>query len=161
MMDVPLLVPAVLRHAALYHGDTEVVSRTVEGPVHRTTYAETWRRCGLLANRSPRWGCGNPSGKGALYLEAQRICREASPAAARRMVELMDSDDERVALLAAERVLDRAWGRPREIPDVAMRDPVATERRETARQEVIRMLQALAVPEPLIESEDEADQGHR
>ncbi len=50
MMDVPLLVPAVLRHAALYHGATEVVSRTVEGPVHRTTYAETWRRCGRLAN---------------------------------------------------------------------------------------------------------------
>ncbi len=26
MMDMPLLMPAVLRHAALYHGDTEVVS---------------------------------------------------------------------------------------------------------------------------------------
>ncbi len=50
MMDVPLLVPGMLRHAAIYHGDTEVVSRTVEGPVHRTTYAETWRRCGRLAH---------------------------------------------------------------------------------------------------------------
>ncbi len=50
MMDAPLLVPAVLRHAALYHGETEVVSRTVEGPIHRATYAETWRRCGRLAN---------------------------------------------------------------------------------------------------------------
>jgi len=50
MMDVPLLVSSVLRHAALYHGETEIVSQTVEGPVHRTTYAGTWRRCGRLAN---------------------------------------------------------------------------------------------------------------
>ncbi|MDR3463106.1 MAG: long-chain-fatty-acid--CoA ligase [Beijerinckiaceae bacterium] len=50
MMDVPLLVSSVLRHAAQYHGETEVVSRTVEGPIHRTTYAETWRRTQRLAN---------------------------------------------------------------------------------------------------------------
>ena len=50
MMDVPLLVSSVLHHAAVHHGDTEVVSRTVEGPVHRTTYAETWRRCAQLAH---------------------------------------------------------------------------------------------------------------
>jgi hypothetical protein len=51
---------------------------------------------------------GNASGKGGLFHETQRICREASPAAARRMVELMDSKDERVALLAAEKVMERA-----------------------------------------------------
>ena len=101
---------------------------------------------------------GNPSGKGGLYQEALRICREASPAAARKMVELMDSDDERVALMAAEKLLERAWGKPREMPD-AMLDPALAERREKMRAEVIRMLQALAVPEPLVESE--ADQGHR
>jgi len=50
MMDVPLLVSSVLRHAAQYHGDTEIVSRTVEGPIHRTSYAETWRRTQRLAN---------------------------------------------------------------------------------------------------------------
>ena len=42
MMDVPLLVSSVLRHAALYHGDTAIVSRS-EGGLHRTTYATTWR----------------------------------------------------------------------------------------------------------------------
>ena len=39
MMDRPLLVSSLIEHAATYHGDTEIVSRTVEGPIHRTTYA--------------------------------------------------------------------------------------------------------------------------
>lgn len=50
MMNVPLLIPSVLRHAATYHGDTEIVSRTVEGPIHRYTYADSWRRSAQLAN---------------------------------------------------------------------------------------------------------------
>ncbi|HYD65566.1 3-(methylthio)propionyl-CoA ligase [Azospirillum sp.] len=50
MMDVPLLVSSVLRHAAAYHGDTEIVSRTVEGPIHRYTYADAWGRAQRLAN---------------------------------------------------------------------------------------------------------------
>jgi acyl-CoA synthetase (AMP-forming)/AMP-acid ligase II len=50
MMDVPLQVSSVLRHAALYHGETEIVSRSVEGPLHRTTYGKTWRRSQQLAN---------------------------------------------------------------------------------------------------------------
>jgi hypothetical protein len=44
------------------------------------------------------------------------LCREASADAARRLIELMYSEDERVALMAADKVLDRAWGRPKE-PD--------------------------------------------
>jgi hypothetical protein len=36
--------------------------------------------------------------------------------AARRLIGLMYSEDERVALMAADKVLDRAWGRPKE-PD--------------------------------------------
>ena len=50
MMDAPPTVPALLRHAATYHGSTEIVSRTVEGLLHRTTYAQTWQRCGRLAS---------------------------------------------------------------------------------------------------------------
>jgi 3-(methylthio)propionyl---CoA ligase len=50
MMDIPLLVSSLLRHAAQYHADTEVVSRTLEGPIHRTTYGEVWRRTQRLAN---------------------------------------------------------------------------------------------------------------
>jgi hypothetical protein len=56
----------------------------------------------------------NPTGKGGLWREAQRITREKSPEAARRLAELMDSSDERVALMAADKVLQWAWGKPPE-----------------------------------------------
>jgi hypothetical protein len=45
---------------------------------------------------------GNPGGKGGAFYEAQRICRDASPEAARVMIELLKSDDDRVRLMAAD-----------------------------------------------------------
>jgi fatty-acyl-CoA synthase len=50
MMDWPLTLPSILEHAALYHPDREVVARTVEGPIHRYTYAEALKRTKRLAN---------------------------------------------------------------------------------------------------------------
>jgi len=50
MMDRPLLISALLRHAERYHGDTEIVSRTVEGPIHRYRYADAARRSCQAAN---------------------------------------------------------------------------------------------------------------
>jgi 3-(methylthio)propionyl---CoA ligase len=50
MMGVPLLVTTALRHAALYHADTEIVSRATEGPIHRYTYADAWARAQKLAH---------------------------------------------------------------------------------------------------------------
>ncbi len=56
MMQMPLTISSVLRHADLYHGDTEIVSRRVEGPdasgeaFHRYTYRELHRRARRLAN---------------------------------------------------------------------------------------------------------------
>lgn len=50
MMDRPLLVVPLLQYAAQFHSDTEVVTRSVEGPIHRTTYAELYRRTQRLAN---------------------------------------------------------------------------------------------------------------
>ena len=56
MMQSPLVLSSILRHAASYHGDTEVVSRTVEGPIHRYTYAELSARAKKLANALGRLG---------------------------------------------------------------------------------------------------------
>ena len=56
MMDVPLLTTSVLRHAADYHGDTEIVSRLPDGTLHRTTYGETRQRCERLADALTRLG---------------------------------------------------------------------------------------------------------
>jgi fatty-acyl-CoA synthase len=49
MSERPLLISAILTHAATYHGDTEIVSRTLEGPIHRYTYGEAERRTKQLA----------------------------------------------------------------------------------------------------------------
>jgi 3-(methylthio)propionyl---CoA ligase len=50
MMDSPLLISSILRHAARWHGDVEVVARTVEGPIHRYTYREAEGRSAQLAH---------------------------------------------------------------------------------------------------------------
>jgi fatty-acyl-CoA synthase len=48
-MQMPLLVSSLIEHAERVHGQQEIVSRTVEGPIHRTTWAEVGRRCRQLA----------------------------------------------------------------------------------------------------------------
>jgi fatty-acyl-CoA synthase len=44
MQDWPLLCHRIIEHAAKIHGKQEVVTRSVEGPIHRTTYAEIHQR---------------------------------------------------------------------------------------------------------------------
>jgi hypothetical protein len=57
---------------------------------------------------------GNPSGLNGQYGEAISLARQAAPDAVRRLVQLMGSDDERVAVVACNAILDRALGKPRE-----------------------------------------------
>src|SRR3974377_296613 len=59
MSERPLRVSAIIKHAAIYHRDTEIVSRTVEGPIHRYTYGEAERRSKRLAPALLRLG-GRP-----------------------------------------------------------------------------------------------------
>ena len=63
MMDNPLLISSLLDHAAQNHADTEIVSRTVEGPgkdgtgaIHRYTYADAQKRAKQLAQALARLG---------------------------------------------------------------------------------------------------------
>jgi fatty-acyl-CoA synthase len=49
MQDVPLLTTNILTHAEVAHGRVEIVSRTVEGRVHRYDYAGLARRTRQLA----------------------------------------------------------------------------------------------------------------
>ena len=51
---------------------------------------------------------GNPTGRGGLYLECRRLAAEASPQAMRRLIELMNAEDERVSYMATTAVLDRS-----------------------------------------------------
>jgi fatty-acyl-CoA synthase len=56
MSERPLLISTIIAHAATYHGDAEIVSRTVEGPIHRYTYREAERRAQQLARALLRLG---------------------------------------------------------------------------------------------------------
>jgi len=58
MQDWPLLIHRVIDYAALQHPNRSVVSRSVEGPVHRTTYAQIRQRSLQLAQRLQRDGIG-------------------------------------------------------------------------------------------------------
>ena len=50
MMQQPLLISTLLTHAERHHGEREVVSRRVEGDLHRTTYRELAARSRRMAN---------------------------------------------------------------------------------------------------------------
>ncbi|MDH3739192.1 MAG: 3-(methylthio)propionyl-CoA ligase [Alphaproteobacteria bacterium] len=50
IMDRPLLISALLEHADRVSGDREIVSRSVEGPIHRYTYHDAHTRSRHLAN---------------------------------------------------------------------------------------------------------------
>ena len=60
---------------------------------------------------------GNPGGRPKSNEHVRNIARSNSVRAVERLIELIESDDERVALTAAKEVLDRAFGKPK--PDVA------------------------------------------
>jgi len=49
MMDMPLLVSDLIRFADRHHGETEIVSKTVEGAMHRYNYREAHKRSRRLA----------------------------------------------------------------------------------------------------------------
>jgi fatty-acyl-CoA synthase len=56
MQNQPLLLSSLLTHADRYHAGTEIVSRTVEGPIHRYTYGDAARRTRKLADALRRHG---------------------------------------------------------------------------------------------------------
>ena len=58
MMDQPLLVSNIIEFAARHYGASEIVSRRVEGDIHRTTYRELEARARRMAQALLRLGVG-------------------------------------------------------------------------------------------------------
>lgn len=56
MQDWPLLVWKLIDHAALNHGGREIVTQTVEGPLHRTSWREVHGRAKRVAQALERLG---------------------------------------------------------------------------------------------------------
>ncbi|WP_237477660.1 long-chain fatty acid--CoA ligase [Lichenibacterium dinghuense] len=92
MMDVPLLVSSILRHAEAVHGDAEIASRDAGGGVERTTYADLASRSRRLARALDRLGLGpgdrvgTLAWNGARHLEVYfaasgsgRVCHTVNP----------------------------------------------------------------------------------
>jgi 3-(methylthio)propionyl---CoA ligase len=55
MQHQSLMISNIIEFAATYHADTEIVSRRVEGDVHRTNYAQCNRRAKQIANALDAW----------------------------------------------------------------------------------------------------------
>ena len=56
MQDWPLTVDRIIDHAKNWHGHREVVTRSVEGPVVRTTYADIHSQAKRVSNALKAWG---------------------------------------------------------------------------------------------------------
>ena len=56
MMNEPLLISNQIEFAARFHGRVEIVTRTVEGPIHRSSWGQIARRARQLANAFVKMG---------------------------------------------------------------------------------------------------------
>ena len=96
--------------------------------------AETWR-----PGQS-----GNPGGHSGLYGEAVKLARGLSLRAVQRLGELMESEDERISLVACTSLLDRAFGKPK--PAVEEKDETDARIASMSREERLAFLQELLEP---------------
>ena len=92
MMNMPLMISSLLKHAARHNGDVEIVSKRVEGDLHRTTWGEVELRSRKLAQALQRLGCqpgdriGTLAWNGYRHLElyygtsgAEFVCHTINP----------------------------------------------------------------------------------
>lgn len=56
MQDWPLTTTSIIDHAARFHSEREIVTRTVEGPIHRTNYGEVHLRARKLSQALTKLG---------------------------------------------------------------------------------------------------------
>ncbi len=72
MQEFPLLVSSLIRHADRHHGDVEIVSRRVEGDIHRCTYRQVHARSRRLANALRTLGVTEGDAAGTLAWNGYR-----------------------------------------------------------------------------------------
>ena len=72
MQDWPLLVNKIIDHAARYHGDREIVSRSVEGPILRTDYRSVNARARRVASALTAAGISSGDRVGTLAWNSAR-----------------------------------------------------------------------------------------
>jgi hypothetical protein len=71
----------------------------------------------IVRGRFQKGVSGNPGGRPTIAPDVREALEGASERAARRLVELVDSEDPRVALMASNAILDRLYGKPAQTLD--------------------------------------------
>src|SRR5690349_7989566 len=66
MMQMPLMISSLIVHAARHAAQTEIVSKRVEGDLHRYTWADAEQRARKVAQALARLGCAASDRVGTL-----------------------------------------------------------------------------------------------
>ncbi len=72
MMQQPLLISSLIVHAERHHGTREIVSRRVEGDIHRTNYRELAARSRRMAKALAALGLRSGQRVGTLAWNGHR-----------------------------------------------------------------------------------------
>src|SRR5258708_2149249 len=72
IMEMPLLISSFIEHASATHGATEIVSRTIDGGLHRYTYADARVRAKRLAKALVALGVRSGDRVGSLAWNTHR-----------------------------------------------------------------------------------------
>ena len=123
MMQMPLLISALIRHADRYHGDVEIVSRTAADEIHRYTYRDLHRRSRQLANALAR-------SRRAAVLAGRNAGMEHASASGALLRHVRHRRGDQYRQSAAVPGADRVHRQPRRGRDRVLRSPVRAAGRE-------------------------------
>jgi hypothetical protein len=75
----------------------------------------------------PEGRLGEPRGRGTSYHETQRLARDYSPAATKRLIAIIEDEEEdsRNQIIAAGMILDHAWGTAKQMPEPNRKEVLA------------------------------------
>jgi hypothetical protein len=79
-----------------------------------------FQRGNTFGPRFPRGVSGNPNGRSKSEAAVIRLAQEHGPEAIHKLAEWMRSDDAMASIRAANALLDRAYGKPKESVDVTV-----------------------------------------
>jgi hypothetical protein len=97
----------------------------------------------FLANTWRPGQSGNPGGHSGLYGEAVKLARGLSLRAVQRLGELLESEDERVSVVACNSLLDRAFGKPKAVEE---KDDMDAQLASMSREERLALMNNLLEP---------------